>query len=113
MTTAIGDIAAVPQVGSASYSLTVAEGFGDTDLEAQPLYPDHAPQLVVAHNVSDAEEDFNYTDYKGTTHSRPLAGGESFPIPLPVSSAEATSGDSIMFTAFWWPADRHSINPSP
>lgn len=105
----IANVAAVPQYYAASYSLDLAEGFADTNLTDRIGYPNHAAQRIDVFNRSSLEETFNYTDWNGHLHSRPVAPETNYSVLVPVTSVQ-TSGANLRLTIYWWPASGFEIN---
>lgn len=105
-----GNIAAVPQIGSAHRTKVFAAGFSTTDLTNQLQCYDHAPQVLEVFNDSDATESLVFTDYQGETHTWPIGGGERAPISIPVAEIAGTSGDNLVVYAYWWKAEGATLN---
>ncbi len=85
-----------------SHTKVFAAGYANaTDLLAQALKPQHAPQLVDFRNAGSTAENAVFTDQGGNTHTVSVAPGAVYPVEIPVASL-LTSGSNVSAVAYWW-----------
>jgi hypothetical protein len=93
----------------ADASESFAAGFSSTDLTARSGCPNHAAQVVDFHNASTSTQNAVYVTHRGKTVTVPLAAGQRYSSPCPVSTLSA-SGANVSAVAHWWLAPGASYN---